>query len=114
MEQAAARIGRTYQCSVLVKGGHAVQDANDFLWQDGKGVWYSAERVDNPNTHGTGCTLSSAIASNLAKGMELQDAVGQAKRYLTAALGAMLDLGRGSGPLDHGAYIFCEGGGEKN
>lgn len=114
MEQAAARIGRTYQCGVLVKGGHAVQDANDFLWQDGKGVWFSAERVDNPNTHGTGCTLSSAIASNLAKGMELQDAVGQAKRYLTAALGAMLDLGRGSGPLDHGAYIFCEGGGEKN
>lgn len=106
MEQAAARIGRAYQCSVLVKGGHAVQDANDFLWQDGKGVWFSAERIDNPNTHGTGCTLSSAIASNLAKGMALQDAVGQAKRYLTAALGAMLDLGRGSGPLDHGACIL--------
>lgn len=102
MEQAAEYIGVKYHCSVLVKGGHAVQDANDFLWQDGTGIWFTAERIDNPNTHGTGCTLSSAIASNLAKGMALREAVEQAKAYLVKALGAMLDLGKGSGPLDHG------------
>lgn len=103
MVEAAERIGTKYHCSVLVKGGHAVQDANDFLWQEGKGIWFEAERIDNPNTHGTGCTLSSAIASNLAKGMALQEAVEQAKAYLAKILGVMLDLGKGSGPLDHGA-----------
>ena len=103
MVEAAERIGTKYHCSVLVKGGHAVQDANDFLWQEGKGIWFEAERIDNPNTHGTGCTLSSAIASNLAKGMALQEAVEQAKAYLARILGVMLDLGKGSGPLDHGA-----------
>lgn len=103
MEQAGGILGRRYGCGVLVKGGHALEDANDFLWENGRGNWLYGERIDNPNTHGTGCTLSSAIASNLAKGQSLAAAVTEAKRYLSQALGAMLDLGRGSGPLNHGA-----------
>lgn len=102
MEQAAKKIGTGYHCNVLLKGGHAVQDANDFLWQPDGGRWFVTERIDNPNTHGTGCTLSSAIASYLAKGEGLEQAVEKAKAYLNRALGAMLDLGKGSGPLDHG------------
>jgi hydroxymethylpyrimidine/phosphomethylpyrimidine kinase len=64
-------------------------------------VWFTGKRIDNPNTHGTGCTLSSAIASNLAKGYSLEDSVKRAKDYLSEALAAMLDLGKGSGPLMH-------------
>ena len=79
-----------------------MNDANDLLWQKGGGVrWYQSKRVDNPNTHGTGCTLSSAIASNLAKGFDLVTSVRRAKLYISGALSAMLDLGRGSGPMDH-------------
>ncbi len=102
MEMAAAYIGETYHCAVLLKGGHSVSDANDLLYQDGDFTWFSGERIENTNTHGTGCTLSSAIAANLAKGMELADAVWEAKAYITGALGAGLNLGHGSGPLDHG------------
>lgn len=101
MEQAACRIGEQFGCAVLCKGGHQVNSANDFLWQKSGGCWFYGERIQNPNTHGTGCTLSSAIASNLAKGLPLEQAVRQAKRYLSGALRAMLDLGKGSGPLDH-------------
>lgn len=117
MERAAAQIGEKYGCAVLLKGGHAAGGANDVLWQengfmasDRNGTpgqtdsvrWYQGRRIDNPNTHGTGCTLSSAIASNLAKGLPLDEAVVQAKEYLSGAIAAMLDLGAGSGPLDHG------------
>lgn len=101
MEQAARAISRTYGCAVLVKGGHSLNDANDFLYDGKEGRWFCAKRINNPNTHGTGCTLSSAIASNLAKGMELGQAVQAAKDYLCGALGAMLDLGKGSGPMNH-------------
>ena len=101
MEQAAEAIGRSSGCAVLCKGGHQIQDANDVLWQDGTLTWFHARRIDNPNTHGTGCTLSSAIASNLARGMDLKTAIERAKEYLCGALSSMLDLGRGSGPLDH-------------
>ena len=102
MAHAARLIGETYGCAVLCKGGHQVNDANDLLWQKGRGArWYQSKRVDNPNTHGTGCTLSSAIASNLAKGMDLAAAVERAKEYIIGALSAMLDLGHGSGPMDH-------------
>lgn len=138
MERAAAQIGERYGCAVLLKGGHAAGGANDVLWQGNKpaaggaasnagsaaggtgsvasnagGVrWYRGRRIDNPNTHGTGCTLSSAIASNLAKGVPLDEAVALAKEYLSGAIAAMLDLGAGSGPLDHGYRIdkgisFC-------
>ena len=84
------------------RGGHQVSDANDFLWRPGGGGrWFRSRRVDNPNTHGTGCTLSSAIASNLAKGFGLETAVQRAKDYIFGALSAQLNLGHGSGPMDH-------------
>lgn len=101
MEEAAELLGKKYGCAVLVKGGHAVSDANDVLWTDGGIVWFHGKHIDNPNTHGTGCTLSSAIASNLAKGYPLTEAIERAKSYISGALSAMLDLGQGSGPLDH-------------
>lgn len=101
MEAAARTISETYHCAVLCKGGHGRNEANDLLWKDGAGQWFPGKRIDNPNTHGTGCTLSSAIAANLAVGLPLEEAVGQAKAYLSGALAAMLDLGKGSGPMDH-------------
>ena len=102
IENAAEQIGKEYGCAVLLKGGHDLNDANDYLFQNGRGRWFCGQRIHNPNTHGTGCTLSSAIASNLAKGFPLEEAVERAKEYISGALGAMLDLGRGSGPMDHG------------
>ena len=106
MEKAAEVIGTRYGCSVLLKGGHQKNDASDLLWQkDKKPVWFHGVRIDNPNTHGTGCTLSSAIASNLAKGRDLETSVEAAKRYISGALAAMLDLGSGSGPMNHGFAI---------
>ncbi|MDO5418018.1 MAG: bifunctional hydroxymethylpyrimidine kinase/phosphomethylpyrimidine kinase [Lachnospiraceae bacterium] len=101
MEQAAKYIGDTYHCAVLCKGGHSVNDANDLLYADGKYTWFGGKRIHNPNTHGTGCTLSSAIASNLAKGYSLEQSIERAKAYISGALASMLDLGHGSGPLDH-------------
>lgn len=101
MLAAAKQIGNTYDCSVLLKGGHCVNDANDLLYTDGECHWFEGKRIDNPNTHGTGCTLSSAIVSNLAKGFCLTEAVKRAKDYISGALAAMLDLGQGSGPIDH-------------
>jgi hydroxymethylpyrimidine/phosphomethylpyrimidine kinase len=107
MLTAAEKISREYNCAVLCKGGHSVNDANDLLYADGNYEWFMGERIDNPNTHGTGCTLSSAIASNLAKGYNLSEAVRRSKKYISGALGAMLDLGRGSGPMNH---AFCLSG----
>ena len=101
MEAAAKRIGDSCRCAVLVKGGHSVNDANDLLYADGEALWFTGKRIDNPNTHGTGCTLSSAIAANLAKGYSLSDSVRRAKNYISDALAAMLDLGQGSGPMHH-------------
>lgn len=101
MEKAAKHIGETYHCAVLVKGGHSVSDANDLLYAEGCLRWFAGRRIDNPNTHGTGCTLSSAIAANLAKGCSLTDSVWRAKEYISGALAAMLDLGKGSGPMMH-------------
>lgn len=108
MERAAREVSERYGCGVLCKGGHRVNDANDLLWSEGTGRWYRGERIENPNTHGTGCTLSSAIASNLAKGYSMGESVESAKRYISGALGAMLDLGKGSGPMDHGFAIDNE------
>ena len=101
MVAAARKISESYGCAVLCKGGHSINDANDLLWSDGKVRWFYGKRIDNPNTHGTGCTLSSAIASNLAKGYDLETSVGRAKDYISGALSAMLDLGQGSGPMNH-------------
>ena len=104
MEQAARIIQDACGCNVLIKGGHSINDSNDFLLEQGCGTWLSGRRISNPNTHGTGCTLSSAIASNLAKGQTLYDAVFHAKKYIEAALSKMLDLGSGSGPLNHKVF----------
>ena len=100
--KSARIITEKFGCNVLLKGGHKVNDANDLLYQvNGQMKWYKSKRIDNPNTHGTGCTLSSAIASNLAKGENLEKSISLAKEYLTGALEAMLNLGHGSGPLNH-------------
>ena len=105
MVNAAKLIYETYGCAVLCKGGHQINDANDLLYRDGDYKWFNGKRINNPNTHGTGCTLSSAIASNLAKGEKLDDAVLYAKNYISGALAAMLDLGKGSGPMNHAFAI---------
>lgn len=108
MLAAAKKIGDTWHCAVLCKGGHSLNDANDLLYRDGDFRWFTGVRIDNPNTHGTGCTLSSAIASNLAKGFPLETSVERAKMYLSGTLSAMLDLGKGSGPVNHGFAITGE------
>ena len=101
MLAAAKLICEAHGCAVLCKGGHNVNDANDLLYADGCAQWFYGTRIDNPNTHGTGCTLSSAIAANLAKGFPLDEAVRRAKDYISKALEAMLDLGSGRGPMNH-------------
>ncbi len=123
MEKAAEIIANKYGCSVLLKGGHCVNDANDFLCEISgtesktsddivskkscktqyqfKKNWINGDRINNQNTHGTGCTLSSAIASNLAKGYDLKNSIIHAKKYIEKAIGANLDLGEGSGPMAH-------------
>ena len=101
MMTAGKIINERYGCSVLIKGGHQLNDANDFLYTHEKQVWFAGERIENPNTHGTGCTLSSAIACNLAKGRSIEDSVKNAKAYISGALKSQLNLGKGSGPLDH-------------
>ena len=105
MHTAAKKIGDSYGCAVLLKGGHSINDANDLLYANGEFTWFAGKRIENPNTHGTGCTLSSAIASNLARGFSLEESVQRAKDYISGALAAMLDLGQGSGPMDH-AFVL--------
>lgn len=116
MEEAARRIFEKYGCAVLVKGGHFLSGkaANDFLFSwnakenRAERKWFYGRRIENPNTHGTGCTLSAAICSNLAKDFSLEESIRRAKEYLSGALGAMLDLGRGQGPMNHAFAIKCE------
>ena len=105
MERAAKEIGDSCGCAVLLKGGHSINDANDLLYHNGTFTWFTGKRIDNSNTHGTGCTLSSAIASGLAKGLSLPDAISAAKEYISGALASMMDLGHGSGPLNHAYRI---------
>ncbi|HHW01064.1 MAG TPA: bifunctional hydroxymethylpyrimidine kinase/phosphomethylpyrimidine kinase [Clostridiaceae bacterium] len=101
MIKAAEIISNQFGCAVLCKGGHSINDANDLLYHNNKYKWFVGERIDNNNTHGTGCTLSSAIACGLAKGLDLERSIRSAKEYISGALKAMLDLGKGSGPLNH-------------
>ncbi len=111
MQKAAELISSAYGCAVLCKGGHKLNDANDLLYSNGSYHWFNGVRINNSNTHGTGCTLSSAIASNLAKGYSLEASVERAKAYISGALGSMLDLGAGSGPMNHAfdiKSIFAE------
>lgn len=97
MIKAAEKISSMVDGGILIKGGHLVSTATDLLYKDGEITWFSSERVNNPNTHGTGCTLSSAIACNLAEGYSLEESIANAKKYLTGALKAQLNLGKGSG-----------------
>lgn len=106
MKLAAQKISVECNCAVLLKGGHSINDANDLLYTDEKETWFYGKRIDNTNTHGTGCTLSSAIASNLAKGFDLETSVKKAKEYISGALADMLDLGKGIGPMNH-AFNLC-------
>ena len=108
MEEAAREIGEKYGGAVLVKGGHQVAEANDVLYQNGKLIWFREKRIDSTNTHGTGCTLSSAIACGLAMGKSVEESVSAAKTYLTGALASGLDLGKGNGPLDHCFMVDSE------
>ena len=108
IEAAAKQISDAYGCAVLLKGGHNISDANDYLYADGVGTWFYGTHIDNPNTHGTGCTLSSAIAANLAKGFDLPTSIRRSKDYLSGALGAMLDLGKGRGPMQHNFNLTGE------
>jgi hydroxymethylpyrimidine/phosphomethylpyrimidine kinase len=101
VEKAAQKIFEETGSAILLKGGHGILDASDFLFTANGSRWFLGQRIDNPNTHGTGCTLSSAIASYLAMGMDLEGAVQKAKDYLTGAIAAGLNLGKGSGPLNH-------------
>ena len=102
MVKAAEKISKECGCSVLIKGGHSKENADDVLYHDGEVYVFGMTKIDNENTHGTGCTLSSAIACNLAKGMDVPKAVTRAKEYITEAIKSGLDLGHGRGPLDHG------------
>lgn len=101
MIKAAKIISESYGCAVLCKGGHSIHDANDLLYENEEYRWFEGKRINNPNTHGTGCTLSSAIAANLAKGFDMKSSVQRAKDYISGALSDMLDLGKGSGPINH-------------
>jgi len=101
MLKAGCFISKKINGAVLVKGGHLVNDATDLLYENNTAYWYKSKRINNKNTHGTGCTLSSAIACNLAAGKSLDQSVKKAKEYITGALRAQLDLGKGNGPLDH-------------
>ena len=100
----ARYLGDKYGCAVLLKGGHRNNDANDLLYSKGEFQWFNGKRIDNPNTHGTGCTLSSAIAVNLAKGFSVEQSVKKAKEYISAALLNGINLGKGSGPLNHNFF----------
>lgn len=112
METAARSIAKHYACPVLLKGGHGVNDADDLLYDGSHTHWFCGARIDNPNTHGTGCTLSSAIAANLAKGYDMKTSVWRAKDYISGALLAMLDLGKGSGPMNHAFDVHSRFAGE--
>lgn len=101
MQKAGKIISEKYNCACLLKGGHKINDANDYLYENKKGVWFKGKRIKNKNTHGTGCTLSSAIAANLAKGYDMENSIKMAKEFLSNALLDMLDLGKGSGPMNH-------------
>lgn len=102
MEEAAMELSHMFQTSFLLKGGHSARGADDVLCCSGSVTWFPGKRIDNPNTHGTGCTLSTAIACGLARGMELEESIRAAKSYLNGALKAGLTLGKGRGPLWHG------------
>lgn len=108
MVEAAKKIGEFFEGYILLKGGHSTDDADDLLYKNSEKIWIKGERIENPNTHGTGCTLSSAIASYLAMGHDVPESVYLAKEFITGAISAKLDLGKGRGPLNHMWKIYSE------
>lgn len=108
MVEAAKKIGEFFEGYILLKGGHSADDADDLLYKNSEKIWIKGERIENPNTHGTGCTLSSAIASYLAMGHDVPESVHLAKEFITGAISAKLDLGKGRGPLNHMWKIYYE------
>lgn len=108
MEQAAKEIAAYCKGAILIKGGHLTETADDLLYMDGAIIWVSGKRYENANTHGTGCTLSSAIATFLAKGCTMEESVRKAKEYVAGAIAAGLDLGHGRGPLMHNYRMKTE------
>nr|WP_255575574.1 bifunctional hydroxymethylpyrimidine kinase/phosphomethylpyrimidine kinase [Caproiciproducens faecalis] len=110
MEKAAVILRSMGPRYVLVKGGHLTGDAVDILY-DGKDYRsFTTERIPTKNTHGTGCTLSSAIAANLANGAEVPEAVSAAKEYVTTAIRHALPIGKGHGPTNHFYNLYKSGG----
>lgn len=101
MVRAAEIISDITDASILIKGGHLNDCADDLLYSDGETKWFKGEHINNENTHGTGCTLSSAIACGLAEGYTIEESVLNAKSYLTGAIKSGLDIGKGRGPLNH-------------
>jgi len=101
MQKAAVKISENYKGCILIKGGHLTDCSDDLLYAQGEFTWYEQSKINNPNTHGTGCTLSSAIACNLAEGFNIKESIQNAKNYITGALKSNLNLGKGSGPLNH-------------
>ena len=106
-EEAARIIAEDFKGAVLIKGGHNRDNSDDLLYSEGKMLWIEGKRIENPNTHGTGCTLSSAIACGLAEGKDLTQAVKDAKDFISGAIAANLNLGKGRGPLNHMYKITC-------
>ena len=113
IEEAAKELSETYRTAVLIKGGHRNRGADDLLYDTKGAFWFRSERINNPNLHGTGCTLSAAIACRLAEGYSIGESVHLAKKYLTGAIRAKLDLGKGNGPLEHGWWLEIPVGGGK-
>lgn len=105
MEEAILQLGKWIKGSILIKGGHSEEGTDDLLYWNQSLSWICGERVENFNTHGTGCTLSSAIACNLAEGKNMYQSVEDAKKFVTGALNVGLNLGKGSGPLNHSYFI---------
>lgn len=108
MVEASKKIGEFFEGYILLKGGHSTDDADDLLYKNSEKIWIKGERIENPNTHGTGCTLSSAIASYLAMGHDVPESVHLAKEFITGAISSKLDLGKGRGPLNHMWKIYSE------
>lgn len=110
MEKAAIEISKMGCKSVLIKGGHLEGDALDILYTNNKFYYFNNKRINTKNTHGTGCTLSSAIASNLALGDDISDAVKKGKDYVTLAIENSLNLGSGNGPTNHFYDLYKKAG----
>lgn len=101
MVAAAEKIAGYYSGAILIKGGHLTKDADDLLFQNGSETWMCGKHIENENTHGTGCTLSSAIVTFLSKGCTVEESVREAKAYVASLIEAGLNLGHGRGPLWH-------------